>query len=299
MKISVTTYSFQKLIDSGEITKADCIAKAKELGFEAIDITELFPTEEETASEQAVKLAEESRRAGIPVSSYTVKADFLTGSNGDLDQEVERVKKQVDIAEILGAPCMRHDASFGYPKETRGFRGYENALPRLAEGCRRVTEYAGMKGIRTMVENHGFFMQDSQRVEKLINTVADDNFGWLCDIGNFLCVDEDPVTAVGRAAPYVFHAHAKDFHVKSGMLPDPGAPFFKTRGGNYIRGAIVGHGNVPVQQCLGILKSAGYDGYVSVEFEGIEPVMEALPIALDNLKRYLAAVEQREGTAAK
>jgi hypothetical protein len=43
-----------------------------------------------------------------------------------------------------------------------------------------------------MVENHGFFCQDSERVEKLITQVGKENFGALVDIGNFLCVDESP-----------------------------------------------------------------------------------------------------------
>ena len=67
-----------------------------------------------------------------------------------------------------------------------------------------------------MVENHGFFCQDSDRVELLVNKVAHKNFGLLVDMGNFLCVDEDPAVAVGRCAPYAFNVHVKDFIKKSG-----------------------------------------------------------------------------------
>ena len=52
-------------------------------------------------------------------------------------------------------------------------------------------------------------------MEKLINTVNHPNFGWLCDMGNFLCADEDPAKSCGKAAPYVFYVHAKDFIVKA------------------------------------------------------------------------------------
>ena len=273
------------------MTQFDCIQKAKEMGFEAIDITEIRPIDGRTAKEQAIIMAEEVKRVGIPVSSYTVGADLLTGCDGDFDAEVARLKEQVNIAEILGAPTFRHDATFGYAEGTRSYRGFINALPTLAEGCRQITKYAKTKGIRTMTENHGQFAQDSDRVELLINTVANDNYGWLVDVGNFLCVDEDPVTAVGRAAAYAFHAHVKDFHVKSGMLPDPGEPFRKTRGGNFFRGAIIGHGDVPVVQCLRALKLAGYDGYVSVEYEGFEDVLFGIQTGLDNLRRYIAMAE--------
>ena len=73
-----------------------------------------------------------------------------------------------------------------------------------------------------MVENHGFFCQDSVRVEKLVTAIDHPNFGVLLDMGNFLCADDNPTTAVGRLLPYTFHCHAKDFHIKPGTDPYPG-----------------------------------------------------------------------------
>ena len=124
----------------------------------------------------------------------------------------------------------------------------------------------------------------------MINTVASDNFGQLVDMGNFLCADDDPVTAVGRCAPYAFYVHAKDFIVKSGQGVNPGQGFFLSRGGNFLRGTIVGHGDVPVVQCLRALKGAGYDGYIAIEFEGMEDCVKGVAIGLENLKRYVAEV---------
>ena len=120
--------------------------------------------------------------------------------------------------------------------------------------------------------------------------VNNPNFGWLVDIGNFLCADENPVSAVGKAASHAKHVHVKDFHVKSGSEFDPGRDFFTSRGGNYLRGAILGQGNVPVYQCLKIIGSSGYDGYVSIEFEGIEDNIPAIETGLENLKKMLAAL---------
>jgi sugar phosphate isomerase/epimerase len=190
----------------------------------------------------------------------------------------------------MGAPGMRHDATRGYPVDFKGAKGFDNALPVLIAGCRAVTEFAESYGIKTMVENHGFFAQDSERVEKLMNGVNNPNFGALVDIGNFLCADENPSTSVGRMAPYALHVHAKDFHVKTGTASNPGAGWFRSRGGNYLRGAIIGHGDVPVVQCLQVLKNAGYDGVVSIEFEGIEEPIKGISIGLENLRRYINEV---------
>ena len=184
---------------------------------------------------------------------------------------------------------MRHDATRGFDASHTGPKGFDDALPRLAEGCRAVTEYATTKGIRTMVENHGFFCQDSIRVEKLMNAVGHANFGALVDIGNFYCADEDAGEAVGRLAPHTFHAHAKDFHLKSGSEFHPGEGWFLSRGGNFLRGSIIGHGDVPLLQALRALKRSGYDGVLSIEFEGMEDVHNALRIGLENLRRLVDA----------
>lgn len=291
MKISVSTYSFQQLIDSKKMSQLECIKTARDMGFDAIEIMDIYPHDGSTNLEYAGKIAAECKRLNFPIANYTIEADFINGSNGDLEAEIERLKGQIDIAAVLGAPGVRHDATQGFEQGNEKYRGFQDALPVLIEGCQRVTHYAAQKGIKTMVENHGFFCQNSERVEKLVNGVADKNFGLLTDMGNFLCVDEAPEIAFGRVAPYALYVHAKDFHVKSGMSVNPGEGFFKSRGGNYLRGAIIGHGDVPVLQCLAILKNTGYNGYVGIEFEGLEEPIRAIEIGYRNLRRFIDLVE--------
>ena len=291
MKISVSTYSFSPLMKKGEMTQLDCVKKAKEFGSDAIEFVDILPHDGSSLEEYAVRLKEAAEKNELTISNYTFGADFLTGSGGDVEAEIERVKKQIDLAVILGAKSVRHDATSGFSSGGRGYKGFDDALPQLADACRRVTIYAEAKGVRTMVENHGYFCQDSDRVEKLINTVAHPNFGWLVDMGNFLCADDNPVTAVGRAAPYAFYAHAKDFYVKSGNGANPGEGFFHSRGGKYLRGAIIGHGDVPVVQCLRALRLAGYDGDIAIEFEGMEHSLDGVRIGLANLRKYIEMVK--------
>ncbi len=289
MKIGVSSYSFHNLVSSGVMTQLDVISKAKEMGFDVLEFSTLALPEGETLLGFAVKVRAECDRVGIQVANYTIGADFLNGSDGDWKAEAERLKDEVRVAAILGSPGMRHDATFGPAKARTGAKSFDALLPVLADGCRAVTEFAATLGIRTMVENHGYFAQDSERVEKLVTAVNHPNFGWLVDIGNFLCVDEDPVKAVARALPYAFHIHAKDFHVKSGLEPNPGEGWFPSRAGHYLRGAIIGHGNAPVSQCIRLLKRAEYDGVLSVEFEGMEDPLVGIAIGQANLRRLLSA----------
>lgn len=282
MKISVTSYSYGQYINEDKLGLMGIIDNAAEMGFAGIEFSEggwsnnLDPA-------VAEKIKERCAERGLEVVSYCIGANFLAA---DLDAEIERVKKQVDFAAAMGTKNMRHDVGYGFSGRKYSI-GYDDALPYLAKGALEVTKYAEQKGVGTMTENHGYFSQDAARVEKLINTVAHPNFGALVDIGNFMCADEDPVKSVGIMAPYAKHVHAKDFHWKSGMEQNPGEGWFQTRAMNYIRGAIIGQGEAKVYQSIKILKKAGYDGYITVEFEGMEDNLKGIRIGKDNLARFI------------
>lgn len=291
MKIGVSSYSFSQAVRAGTLKFIDIPARAKEIGFDVVEFSTFMLPEGETPLSFAPRLREAADKAGIPIANYTIGADFINGSNGDCMKEVERLKDEVRVAKILGAPGMRHDATRGYLPPYKGPHGFDDALPVLAKGCRAVAEFAAGLGIRTMVENHGFFCQDSVRVEKLMNAVNHPNFGWLVDMGNFLCADEAPTEALGRAMPYAFHVHAKDFHVKSGAQANPGQGWFQSRAGNFLRGSIIGHGDVPIVQCLRVMKKAGYDGVLSIEFEGMEEPIKGITVGHANLRRFVAMAD--------
>ncbi len=288
MKIGVSSYSFQRYLDDGSMNRFDVITKAKEIGFDGVEYSGLGL---EASNPDVIPLAQKIRAAAadasMPIFSYTIKGNFLQEKGWEA--EVERLKGEVKVAAELGVKCMRHDSAWSplAGKNPADESAFEEVLPVLAKGCRAVTEFAADLGVRTMVENHGYFVQDAVRCEKLMNAVGHKNFGSLIDMGNFLCADDDPVAACKRMAPYAFHFHAKDFHVKCSCAADPGEGWFKSRGGNYLRGSIIGHGNVDVPACVKAVKAAGYTGPLSIEFEGMEENIKALTIGLANLRRYV------------
>ncbi|MDO4740993.1 MAG: sugar phosphate isomerase/epimerase [Eubacteriales bacterium] len=282
MKFAISSYSFTQAMRDGRMTMLDVIPKAKEMGFDGVEIVPLTGTIEEKR-ELAPKLAAQAKEYGVEIAAYLIGNDFL--KNG-VDAEVERLKQEVEIAAMLGATKMRHDATAGKDAEGNDV-AWDDALPLLADGYRRVTEYAAGLGVHTMIENHGYYAQNSWRVKELIETVGHKNFGWLCDIGNFLCADEDPAAAVKVAAPYAIHAHAKDFHLRCPKRPAPNAGWFPSKKGTLLRGAIVGHGEVPVDVCLKTLVAAGYDGWLSLEFEGMEDCFMAIAEGFTNIKNIL------------
>ena len=184
MKTCVSSYSFNRVLQSGEFDQLTLMKKVKEMGFDAIEFTDLAPPSGVSVEDFAKQIREESEKLSLPVANYTIGGEFLNCES--LDTEVERLQKCVDIAVILGAKGMRHDAAGGYRGSERSYKSFEQALGILVEGCRRVTDYAAEKGIVTMVENHGFFCQDSLRVENLVTGVASENIGVLVELGNFI-----------------------------------------------------------------------------------------------------------------
>ena len=286
MKLSVSAYSFSQYIRQGKMTQFDTIAKAKELGFEAIEFTDIDGKEDYALqTENARKLRLEADCLGMEINAYTIGGCLFQETQEAMDAEVERLKRQIDIAKILGAPILRHDVTYYLTKTGKG-RSFDLQLPILAENTRKITEYAATQGIQTCTENHGYIAQDSDRLERLFNAVAHDNYGLLVDMGNFLCVDEDPIHAVSRVAPYAFHVHIKDMRIRNTSV----GSMMMTRGGNYLKGTVVGEGDVPVKQCLQILKRIGYEGYVSLEYEGAEDCIAGITRSLTNIRQMLSAL---------
>ena len=285
MKTSVSSYSYHKLLKDGKMDLFQVMDKTKAFGFDAIEFTEFKAPEGMTLAEFAAQLRAYAERIGLAISSYTVGANFL---QEDVAAEVARVKGEVDIAAILGVPVMRHDVLYKYPDSYTGVRTFDAVLPIIAPAIREVSEYAATKGIVTMSENHGFIAQDADRLLKLFTAVNCPNYRFLCDIGNFICADEDCAVSVGKLKDLIAHVHIKDFFIRSGMEPDPGKGWFQTRAGNFVRGTVFGQGNIPTLQCLRIIKKSGYDGYISLEFEGMEEPLQSIEIGLANLKRYIA-----------
>lgn len=291
MKIAVSSYSFSQAIRSGSMTQEETVIKAKEMGFDGIEFTELRPCENPTLEQQlemAARIRKKAEEIGITVTNYAISAQLYHETEEETKAELARIKGQVRVAKELGASTMRHDVCYRLAENRPSF---DLMLPVMAENIREIADFAQSLGIKTCTENHGYIAQDSDRMERLFNAVNHRNYGLLADMGNFACVDENPITAVSRIAPYVIYVHAKDMILYNGEGHNPGSGSFISRGGNWLRGTVIGQGSIPVKQCLRILKRIGYDGFVSIEFEGIEEYLSSIATGKANLERYLREIE--------
>ena len=220
---------------------------------------------------------------GVALSNYAMGANF---NSDDPAAEVARVKQHLDAAHALGIPFFRHDV-VSWARKDASLEEFEQIFAAIVPLCQEVADYGATLGITTSIENHGFFMNNSERVRRLIYAVDRPNFKTTLDIGNFLCVDELPESAVAKNLPLASVIHLKDFYVRDFR---PGDGWLTTVAGNAIQGSIVGFGDLPMKRLFSLIKESGFDGPISIEFEGQVPDLYAIETSIANALRIWSEV---------
>lgn len=284
LKVGLNSYSMAKAVKKGEIDIFGIIRFTAEQGGKHIEIV---PGSSCTVDDfDAVDaIAKAIKEAGLEISSYTVSADFMLPTAAEVRAEIERLKQEVIKGARMGASRMRHDAGWRDLQNTH-YEQFEKDLPIAVDACGEIADFARQYGIVTSVENHGFYVQGSERVQRLILAVNRDNFRTTLDVGNFLCVDEDPESAVMNNIPFASMIHFKDFHIRRKVATPE--KYIHTLHDRYIRGAVTGDGDVNLEAIAAIIKKSGYDGFLSIEFEGWEECKSSCIRALQNVKALFA-----------
>ena len=295
MRFGISSYCLDREIEQGKMTLLETIDWAARMGAECMELVPFAfrfddPESGKIDLPAIEKVKKQARDAGVALVNYSVLADFC--KEGEvLDKEIRRIEHEIDIAAALEMPQMRHDVSgFRRPQGENTLMHFEKWMPVMADAAAHLTQYAKARGVKTLIENHGFFANGCDRVERILQRVNDDNYGLLLDTGNVICVDEDPTVAAQTLAPITRMVHLKDFYIRQ---RDPGdstqfdcaGSWFRSRGGKYLRGAILAQGDLDVYATLAALKRAGYDGNIVVEFEGMEDARYATSVGLNNARR--------------
>lgn len=292
MRFGFSSYSFHQRLGTGAMTLTEVIDWVAESEGEHLELAVLSDAADSPIpninSDPAFVASIKAHAAerGVILSNLAVGASFLAEDPAELQAAVERVKAYVDLADSLDIRLLRHDVAMqNLPGDDTP--AFEAALPRIAAAVKEIAQYAATKQITTSLENHGFFVQSSDRVRRVVHAVNEPNYKTTLDIGNFLCVDEDPAIAVPANLPYASIVHFKDFYVRPADQ-DPGEGWFRSRGGKFLRGSIVGNGDIDLRSVVRSIKASGYDGFASIEFEGAEDCLLGCARGIANAKRLYA-----------
>ena len=261
MKLGVSSYSLYQAMHAGNMNILDAIQWVADNGGEHIEIVP-FGFDFEGNRELEDQIREKAASVGIDISNYAIGANFITDTEEAYEAEIARVISEVDRANRLGVKLMRHDVA---SRPDTSIVRFNEDLGRIAVACQRIADHAKQYGMITSVENHGYYVQASDRVQTLLHAVNRPNFKTTLDVGNFVCVDEDPVSAVKKNIQYASMVHIKDFYIRPAHR-NPGDGWFPSASGNFLRGAISGQGDLDLWEILRIVKQSGYDGYLSIEY---------------------------------
>ncbi len=282
MKIGLSSYSLSSAMADGRLDIFGAMDFAAENGAAGMEIVPGGNYVVNGNGEFADKIVRHARSAGLELIGYTVGANFVQPTPDAFQSEIARVKTEVDTAARLGVRHMRHDCGRRPPEEAT-CENFELDFPRFVDACGSIADYAKRFGITTSIENHGFHVQQSERVQRIVLAVAQDNFRTTLDVGNFLCVDEDPICAVMNNIRFAAMIHLKDFHIRR-TEPPQSDNYLRTAHSRYIRGAVTGDGDIDLAAIVKIIVGANYRGNISIEYEGWEDCISSCRRAIRNIK---------------
>ena len=246
----------------------------KERGYEGI---ELFENNDLGVPdlEVARRIRGKSLELDVAVCCMSKGADLMAQ---DQKTVVNMVKDYINVAEIAGAPYIHFTVFPGLAHNTLGVNR-KKLIQTTTPAIRELCDYAGEKGISCLLEGQGYYANGLEAMVDLVSEVDHPNLGIAADLGNVICVDEEPERFVGYFAPLVRHVHVKDMDY-SPVPREGGLPWRPTRGGNWFRRCDLGTGVVNIEKCLQILKKVGYTGNFVIE----NTVFNRLDKAAEDLK---------------
>jgi sugar phosphate isomerase/epimerase len=280
MRSAVSMWSVVSEAEAGKIDAPGFVRYAASIGAEGVELLDVFWTDvnrDVPAVEQAL------RETGLPLSAYAIGNDLVEPDADERATQVQMIRDGVDMARRLGTPLVRVFSG----SEREGVSA-DQGLEWIVEGLREGAAYAEERGITLVLENHGLFAGRADQVRHIIETIGSPALRANLDTGNFLLVNEDPVRAARDLAALAAYVHLKDFRrVQPGEEP---AESYTGIDGNRYEGTVIGEGEVDLPAVLSSLRQGGYDGWLSIEYEGTGDPKTGLEASLRNTKSLLAGV---------
>lgn len=262
-----------------EHTIEEFIALAKErLGVDAVELCQIQLDSTDDARIASLRAALDDN--GIRLLTVPIDAGDLAGATPEhRAEDVERIAKWIDIAARLGATYVRVNTG------TPGRADSADDRAGLVEALVELADHASSRGLRLLIENHGGLSSDPDYLLSVRDAVGHDRLGILLDLGNFeplvsvsharfagetpddAGLDTEPVyQKIARLAPEATLVHAKAFD-----LAADGSPL------------------LDLDRALEILSASGYDGPISIEWEGLhgDPWVQTASV-LKTVRNHLA-----------
>jgi sugar phosphate isomerase/epimerase len=214
-----------------------------EFGIEGLEYVNTFYFEKINEAGYLSELKNRSESEGMKNLLIMVDAEGQLGDPDDASrkQSVSNHYRWVEAARFLGCHSIRVNA---------GSEGsWDEQMKLAADGIHSLCEFADDLEINVIVENHGHLSSNGEWLGGVMKMIDHPRAGTLPDFGNFLISEDeeyDRYKGVAELMPFAKGVSAKsiDFDVEGNETQ---TDFYKM---------------------LGIVKDAGFKGYVGIEYEG-------------------------------
>ena len=291
-RFGISIYGVSRKIRTGELTPIAAFERICEMGAEVVELVPFGFNLVETP-ELKKDFKEASVKTGVPIGNYSLNANFLMLTDEQYRNELNRVKKHMDMASDMEISTMRVDsAAFSRPMSENTIEKFQSELPLIVQTYEELCDYAKPLGITVLLENHGFHANGSERVRQIMTSVKRDNFAHQLDVGNYICVDDTPEIATKKMISFAKTIHMKDFYIRPAHR-DPGGAvefscensWFRSVNGTFLRGSILGQGDIDIWDVIRTVKNSDFDGDIYLEYEGMEECEYGTHVSFANIKR--------------
>jgi sugar phosphate isomerase/epimerase len=253
MKLSFATLGCPKW------TLEQIAANAKAMGYDGVELRgvagEHIGPEETPAERARIRKLFESH--GIEIAAIMGYSSFTMDDPAKLKESIRVAQCFLETARDIGCPTLRlFGGVFSKQLDEKG------NMARAAEGVRRVAGHAERTGVNIALETHDDWTS-GERLKALIASVGSPRVGACWDVANGY-FGEPPERTCAALRDCLVHVHFKDAAMVDGK----------------IKSKLPGTGQLDLKKLLSLITGAGYDRYLSFEWEKKwEPDLEEPEIA--------------------
>src|SRR5215510_13626915 len=254
--LSNETYSFRKLYGDGNLTHHTVAAFHKDLKIRGVSLNDLYFKSWE--KDYLDKILETFKANDRRITCLIMEGNLASANEENRKRQIESDIAKLRAAAYLGAPVVRMNLG----SVDRGEDNRKEGVDRCIAAFKQMLPMAMDFGIRITIENHGGV---SGTVEGIVAVIKGTDPKWVgsnLDFGN-APVSQQP-EVFERLVPYAYHTHAKLEDFK----PDGEAT------------------NSDFGKLLGMLRTAKYQGAVSIEWEGNGEAVEGVKKTRDLILRH-------------
>ena len=273
-RIAVSTYSFWQFKNEALRPVDACIEHAARMGFDGVELLHRQMDSEDNAYLQNLKRL--AFTLGLDLCGLSIHQGFVSPDAEERQKNIEHTVRCIEMAYALGIPTIRvNTGRWGTSKDfddlmaNRGVEpplpGYtdEDGFPWVIDSLEKCLPAAARCGVTLGLENHWGLGLTPEGVLRIVDALDSPWLQVTMDTGNFL---EDPYDRLEKLAPQTVFVQAK----------------------TYFGGGIWYTLDLDYPRIAGILKRHHYPGYLSLEFEGKEDPLTAVPKSLALLRSAFA-----------